>query len=142
MFVLWLFFSFQSVARGCDEYQCASLVQQNRSIKDLPEFETKGIFVIKELNRIVYIGKSTDCIRERMLSHLSGYDSQKVGVAMKKYSQQQKEENVTIGWVVLNSPSNKEHHYVNCLAKRQGEWPKYNQTRGRPPKQKWNYPNN
>lgn len=120
--------------RGCVEYQCESLIEQNHSIRNLPEPETRGIFVIKENNVIIYIGKSGDCMRERLLSHLAGYDAQEIGKYMKTLSKEQKMQTITVGWVKVQAPSCDEHHYIECLAKRQNQWPKCNLKRGRPVK--------
>jgi len=110
------------------------LIEQNHKISDLPGPETKGIFVIKEKGIIVYIGKSGDCMRERILSHLAGYDAQTIGTYMKLVSRDYKENFVTVGWVEIDSPKCEEHHYIECLSKRQDCWPKFNLKRGRPAK--------
>lgn len=107
---------------------------QNRNVCDLPEPETSGIFVIKEAGSIIYVGQSGDCMRDRILSHLSGYDAQTVGKYLKQYSKEYKQQHVTIGWVAVKGAKFKEHHYLSCIAERQDKWPKCNLKRGRPPK--------
>lgn len=119
--------------RGCEEYKCKSLMEQQRTLLELPLPETKGIFVIKEDGVIIYVGQSGDCMRERMLSHLSGYDSQNVGKYLKTMGKDYRNDHITIGWVEIDNPKFEEHHYLSCLAESQSVWPKCNLRRGRPP---------
>lgn len=119
--------------RGCDEYRCDSLIKQQRKLNELPDPETHGIFVIKEDGIVIYVGQSRDCMRERMLSHLSGYDAQNVGKYMKTMSKEYRQEHITVGWVKIENPKFEDHHYLSCLAERQKIWPRCNLKRGRPP---------
>ncbi|VDI65770.1 Hypothetical predicted protein [Mytilus galloprovincialis] len=120
--------------RSCEDYQCSSLISQNRPVSDLPEAETSGIFVIKEDEHIIYVGQSGDCIRERLLSHLSGYDAQNVGSYLKTLPKEYKIEHIKLGWIEIKGANFKEHHYLSCLANKQQGWPKCNLKRGRPAK--------
>ena len=118
--------------RSCEEYQCDLLLSQNSPLSKLPEPETNGIFVIKEDESIIYVGQSVDCMRERLLSHLSGYDAQTVGTYLKTLSKEYKTEHITLGWIEIKGVNFKEHPYLRCLANKQQEWPKCNLKRGRP----------
>lgn len=109
------------------------MIEQQKKLSELPVPETRGIFVIKEDGIIIYVGQSGDCMRERMLSHLSGYDAQNVGKYLKTMSKEYKQNHITVGWVQIDNPKFEEHHYLSCLAQRQKVWPKSNQKRGRPP---------
>ncbi|VDI05828.1 Hypothetical predicted protein [Mytilus galloprovincialis] len=120
--------------RGCKEYKCELLISQSKNITELPEPETRGLFVIKEFNVVIYIGQSQDCLRERMLSHLGGYDAQDIGEYLKDMDSDEKERNISIAWVEIMRPRCDEHHYIKCIEKRQGKWPKFNRKRGRPKK--------
>ena len=113
--------------RGCDEYRCESLIDQQRSLQELPEPETRGIFVIKEDGVIIYVGQSGDCMRERMLSHISGYDAQNVGKYLKTKSREYRQEHITVGWISIENPKFEEHHYLSCLAERPPSRPQLNQ---------------
>ncbi|XP_063425117.1 uncharacterized protein LOC134708481 [Mytilus trossulus] len=120
--------------RGCKEYKCELLISQSNNITELPEPETRGLFVIKEFNVVIYIGQSQDCLRERILSHLGGYDAQDIGEYLKDMDSDEKERNISIAWVEIMRPRCDEHHYIKCIEKRQGKWPKFNRKRGRPKK--------
>jgi hypothetical protein len=125
------FLSFQ-LRRDCTQYKCETLINQSQSISDLPQPETRGIFVIKERGIVIYVGQSQDCMRERLLSHLAGYDSQDIGEYLKLMDKEEKEQYISISWVEIARPRCEEHHYVKCIEKRQGKWPSYNRKRGRP----------
>jgi hypothetical protein len=71
-------------------------------------------------------------MRERLLSHLAGYDSQDIGEYLKLMDKEEKEQYISISWVEIARPRCEEHHYVKCIEKRQGKWPRYNRKRGRP----------
>ena len=129
----WLFIH-QITSERCPAYKCDVLISQSKSIIDLPEPETKGIFAIKEGETVIYIGQSQDCIRERILSHLSGYDSQDIGEYLKVMNKEEKQKCISISWVKILRPRCDEHHYIRCIEKRQGKWPRYNRMRGRPKK--------
>ena len=66
------------------------------SIFDLPDPETRGIFAIKERNIVIYIGQSQDCIRERLRSHLAGYDAQDIGEYLKSMDPEEKDKIISI----------------------------------------------
>ncbi|XP_063403498.1 uncharacterized protein LOC134687271 [Mytilus trossulus] len=119
--------------RSCEQYKCDSLIGQHKTLYELPDPETRGIFVIKEDGIIIYVGQSGDCMRERMLSHLSGYDAQNVGKYLKTMTKEYRNEHVTVGWAAVDNPKFEEHHYLSCLAEKQKNWPKCNLKRGRPP---------
>ena len=101
---------------------------------ELPPPETKGIFSIKEDDFVIYVGQSQDCMRERILSHLSGYDAQNIGNYLKNITSEHKASSITISWVKVDKPKCEEHHYLRCIENRQGVWPKFNKKRGRPKK--------
>ncbi|XP_076076159.1 uncharacterized protein LOC143047071 [Mytilus galloprovincialis] len=120
--------------RSCKEYKCEILMNQSKSKSDLPKPETKGIFAIKENDCVIYVGQSQDCMRERILSHISGYDSQDIGEHLKNMDKEEKERSISISWVDIEKPRFEEHHYLKCIATRQAIWPKFNRKRGRPKK--------
>ncbi|VDI81191.1 Hypothetical predicted protein [Mytilus galloprovincialis] len=98
--------------RSCEQYKCDSLIEQHKTLYELPDPETRGIF-----------------------RHQRGwsYDAQNVGKYLKTMTKEYRQEHVTVGWAAVDNPKFEEHHYLSCLAEKQKNWPKCNLKRGRPP---------
>ncbi|CAC5394004.1 unnamed protein product [Mytilus coruscus] len=78
-------------------------------------------------------------MRERLLSHLSGYDSQDIGEHLKNIDKEEKDRSISISWVEIEKPRFEEHHYLKCIERRQAIWPRFNRKRGRPKKNSVSY---
>lgn len=112
---------------------CSEIMRQNRPIQQLPESGLVGIYAIKERRGseidVIYVGKSEGHVRQRLLSHLNGYDGQEIGryLSLKNKTEM---ENIYIAWVETKSPGELEHNTIRCVESLQGRESEFNLIKG------------
>lgn len=108
-------------------------MRQNRPIRELPKPGLYGVYAIKEARNseidVIYVGKSEGHVRKRLLSHLNGYDGQKIGLYLSSKSTKELK-NIYIAWVEAQRPDEMEHATIQCIESMQGKKSIFNLKKG------------
>ena len=93
---------------------------------DIPHIE--GIYVIGVIHpftetEVVYVGRSND-IHRRMVEHRSQ------DLVIDRFVQEMFDKNggedLRVKWIEEDDQERREHDYIECIADKEGRWPKYN----------------
>ncbi|XP_022314416.1 uncharacterized protein LOC111118972 [Crassostrea virginica] len=89
-------------------------------------YKTSGIYVFKQRRTVIYLGMSSNDIRNRVQAHVSNNDRQEVG----RYLQKWYFRTVTVSWVEEQNAEVKEKLYMDIVSILQGRTPVLNKTSG------------